>query len=168
MQRPWRWPESNPGPPIIQKLITVPTQADPHSTLPSHSCVFGCTVLHYGVVFTSHTDGLRLNSLLAKACVRHSELRVRAGTCTVVRLLCVNVMAYWSSPAGAAGPQVRSIKTMGSQSWNHCISQESSDWLLQKKQIAMMANKILTEAMPSSMMGWNRRYFIVIERYWQL
>lgn len=41
-------------------------------------------------------------------------------------------------------------------------------WLaITKKQIAMMANKILTEALPSSMMGWNRYYFIVIESYWQ-
>lgn len=134
-QRPWRWPESSPGPPVIQKLITVPTQDDLYSTLLSHSCVSGCTVLHYCIVFTSHTNGLRLNSLLTEACVRHSRLRVRPGTCTVVRLLCVNVMAYWSSAAEAAGPQVRSIKTMGSQSWNRCISQESSDWLLQRSRL---------------------------------
>lgn len=41
-------------------------------------------------------------------------------------------------------------------------------WLaITKKQIALMTNKIRTEAMPSSVMGRNWCYFIVIESYWQ-
>lgn len=41
-------------------------------------------------------------------------------------------------------------------------------WLaITKKQIALMTNKIRTEAMPSLVMGRNWCYFIVIESYWQ-
>lgn len=166
-QRPRRWLESNPGPPVTQKLIIVPTQDDLYSPLLSHSCVLGCTVLHYCIVFTSHTNGLRLNSLLTEACARHSKAaRSFRNMYSRALALCerdgILIEPGWSGGPSGAFNQNNGEPIMESVHFTGVI------WLaITKKQIAMMANKILTEAMPSSMMGWNRCYFIVIERYWQ-
>ena len=153
----------------------------PHSEITTaHCCATQlCIVLHgtpffhfagcfYCILFAPHTSSLFLNLLFTEVCVRRPDLCVYSRACMGMRFTsCECVMAYWSSPAEVAGPQVRSIKTMGNLSWG-ALHFTGAIWLaITKEQIAMMTNKILTEAMPSSMMGWNRCYFIVIESYWQ-
>lgn len=93
----------------------------------------------WSILFASHTSGFFLNLLPNKLCVcvslLCSYLRVYCWACMSLCLPTVGVCVcvWWvidRAPAEVVGPQVQSIKTMGSLSWEHCISQEPSDWLL--------------------------------------
>lgn len=146
-----------------------------YGTLLSERCVLYCTVLHfagcyYCIQFASHTSGLFLNLLFTKVCVcvccpdpRFASVCVYS---THALTLCecdgVLIEPSWSGGPSGAVNQNNGEPIMGALHFTGAI------WLaITKKQIAMMTNKILTETMPSSMMGWNWRYFIVIESYWQ-
>lgn len=111
-----------------------------YGKLLSHNSPLCCTVLHfagcyYCILFVSHTSGLFLNLLLTKVCVWCPDTCVYSSAHMGMRLHCVSVMVYWSSPAEVVGPQVQSIKTMGNLSWERCISQEPSDWLLPRSRL---------------------------------
>lgn len=64
-------------------------------------------------------------------------------TCVFIPETCMgmrspSVWVWWRidlSRAEVVGPQVRSIKTMGNLSWEQCISQEPSDWLLPRSRL---------------------------------
>ena len=111
-----------------------------YGKLLSRSCISCCTVLnfsgcYYRILFASHTSGLFLNLLFTIVCVWCPNLCVYSKACMGLRVPWASVMAYWSSPTEVVGPQVQSIKTMGNLSWERCISQEPSDWLLPRSRL---------------------------------
>lgn len=105
-------------------------------------------------------------TLQQSVCARHPEPCLFQDMYGHALTLCegdgVLIEPSWSGGPSGAVNQNNEEPIMGALHFTGAI------WLaITKKQIAMMTNKILTEAMPSSMMGWNRCYFIVIESYWQ-
>lgn len=109
-----------------------------YSPLLSLSCVLFSTVLHFGgctiLSFLPTQISLPLNLLFPKVHVRHTGLCVHSRTCMVMGLPCVN-MPYWLRPTEVASPQLWSVRTMGSQSCKHRISQEPPDWLLPRSRL---------------------------------
>lgn len=149
---------------FIQQLIILTTKWD-HWL--SHSCI----VVHFAgshcALFAPHTSALFLNLLLAKVCVRRPRpvcLFQDMYGHALTSCECDGVLIEPSSSGGPSG----AVNQNNGEPIKGAVHFTGAIWLaFTKKQIAMMTNKILTEAMPSSMMGWNRCYFIVIESYWQ-
>lgn len=160
-------------------LINVTTQRDHYGSLLSHThtCILCGTVLlfagcHYWVLFASQTSVHFLNLLFTKMCVCVCVCVVNGPVClfqgkyghalTLRECDGILIESSWIGGPSGAVSQNNGEPIMGAVHFTGAI------WLaITKKQIALMTNKILTEAMPSSMMGWNWCYFIVIESYWQ-
>lgn len=158
---------------VTQQLIIPSTQWDHYSTLLSHSCALCRTqysIFLVTTVFCLHPTQVVSFSIYSSAkcvCVRRARAvclfqDMYGYALTLCECDGVLIEHSWSGRPSGAVNQNNGEPIMGALHFTGAI------WLaITKKQIAMMTNKILTEAMPSSMMGWNRCYFIVIESYWQ-
>lgn len=70
------------------------------------------------------------------------RMRVAGWRCMVILLPPhMKDKVHRSGPAEATGPHVQSIKIIQRVSGSHCISQQSSDWLLPRSSTVMMPNK---------------------------
>lgn len=69
------------------------------------------------------------------------RMRVAGWRCVVIPLPPhMKDKVHRSGPAEATGPHVQSIKIIQRESGSHCISQQSSDWLLPRSSTVMMPN----------------------------
>ncbi len=133
-----------------QRLI-IPTSkiTTTHCYHTAVQCSARCSILLVATVFCLlPTPAFSFSIYSSSKCVCGGmDLGVYSRTWMAVCLPCMSVITYWSNPAKVAGPQVQSIKTMRKLSWERYIWRKTSDWLLPRKQIAMITNKILTESL---------------------